>query len=282
MEVNTMNIKKGSLIMGITVILLVISPLNIISQKPDENKDIKDLNKVNPLSFEWPYDKHSGFLNYAQELLFNKDLGLKYLETAKEYYNKGYDKIAIYQANPDSSDAYIRNRYKMDATSPYGLGIFRDFRIAEYWLFKSLEIVKDNLKWDPQVNTNPEYDTLVENTFKNLIYIAVYNAKFHKALEYLNIYKDFNPDEKFINEWGSRIAGNIIILHKKYSYGFTGKQSFPYLKQKHRESLLELIKKHYPESTELQKELGERIYPEYIIFSSEPKPIETGKEETKN
>ena len=54
----------------------------------------------------------------------------------------------------------------------------------------------------------------------------------------------------------------------------------PYLKQKHREDLLELIKKHYPESAELQKELGERIYPEYIIFSSEKKIIETEKKET--
>ncbi len=64
-EVSIMNnIKKGSLIIGITVILLVISPLNIISQEPGKSKE--DLNKVNPLSFEWPYDKHSGFLNYSQ------------------------------------------------------------------------------------------------------------------------------------------------------------------------------------------------------------------------
>ena len=261
--------------------------MNIISQDKEKSKNIEDVNKVKPLSFGWPGDKHSGFLNYAQELHFNKDVGLHQLEIAKAHYNKGYDRIEIYQANPGVYDLYKRNRYEYDAISPYGLGVFRDFRTAEYWLFKSLKIIDDKLRWDPLINTNPEYNELVQNTFKNLLYITVYNARFHKALEYLDIYKQYNPDQKFIDEWGSRIAGNIILLHTKYKWVFTGKQTPPYLKQKHLETLLKLIEKHYPENAELQNELKKRVYREYHIFSQEKRDKtareveqEQGKEET--
>lgn len=268
-----------------TAIILILFPLAAFSQ---EKKTVtkKELNKVQPLNLGWPFDKHSGFLNYAQELVFNKDKGLEELEIIKEYYKNGFSKISNYQVNPDVYDRYMKDRYRWDADSILspmgtGFGVFNDFRIAEYWFLKALKAVDAYLKWDTQINSNPEYKEVLENSYKNLLYVTVYNGKFDLAMEYLNTYKAYAPDENFINEWRSRIMGNVVLLHEKYKWVFTGKQSPAYLKNKHNEFLQEMINKNYPQSPELKKELEERVYPEYIIFSSEQKPVEEKKEEPK-
>lgn len=275
-----MNMKKGVLGFGIIVLIAAFIPLDVLSQESKEAKPPWD--EVQSLTLGWPFDKHPGFINYAQELIFYREKSKEYLDKAKEYYYKGYDCIKRYQVRPEESDPYERDAYKFDAISPSGSGVFRDFILAEYWFNKSRGIVAHHIAWDPQINSNPEYQKMVENTYKNLIFVTVYKGQYDRALTYLNEYKYFQPDKRFIEEWEARIVGNRVVLHQKFDWVFTGEQSYQYLKDQHRKFLLDIINETYSGDPKLKEELETRIYPEYIIQSEEvPPPGSEGKKETK-
>ncbi|MBU1076195.1 MAG: hypothetical protein KKH98_02810, partial [Spirochaetes bacterium] len=55
----------------------------------------------------------------------------------------------------------------------------------------------------------------------------------------------------------------------RYDYAFSGVKSYSYLKEKHRELLINAIERKY--SGKLKDELIKRVYPEYYI--EEKKPI---------
>ena len=124
------------------------------------------------LTFDWPFDKHSGFINYAQELVFNKDIGREYLYKAQLLYKKGYDYMAKYQEDLTQYDLYKRTPYKIEVMSRYGQGVFYDFSLAESYFVKTRDIIARNIEWDPQVTATQEYKDLIKNTFKNLITVS--------------------------------------------------------------------------------------------------------------
>jgi len=279
-EDSNMYLKK-ILISGIIFLMLVIFPGIIFCQ--EGGGDVKPpWDDVQLLDLNWPFDKHSGFVNYAQELIFYPEKSKYWLDKAKEYYFKGYDSIKRYQVRPDVYDPYERDAYRIDAISPTGMGIFRDFIIAEYWFNKSREIVGHFIEWDPKINTDEEYQKMVENTYKNLVFVSIYKGQYDRALSYLQEYKYFNPEKKFIEEWEARIQGNRVLIHQKYDWIFTGEQSYQYLKNQHRKFLLDIIEETYSGDEKLKEQLQKRIYPEYLIQSKERRlPEEEEEKEEK-
>ncbi len=230
----------------------------------------KDNTEIAKINLEWPPDKYSGFANYAQELVFHKERGLYYLEKAKKYYKEGYNLIKFYIVKPDEYDFYKKNPYKTEMGTPTALSVAQDFADAEYYFTLSLNIVAHFVQWDPDLTQKPLYKNLVQNTFRNLIYVSTYNANFNKALKYVEEYKKFNPDDMdFVEEWEARILGNIVKVHEKYDWSFTGKLKAASLKKKHREMLMKIIDKKYGNNPTLKKELINRIYPEYTVIPTQ-------------
>lgn len=242
-------------------ILILLLPISIFAQEEKKGKS----GYVKSLDLKWPFDQPSGLNNYAQELVFNKDKGLYHLEIAKNYYDIGYGLMERYQIKEDEYDLYIKDPYRIEVFSPYGMGMRQHFTLAEYWFLKSFDIVARYIKWDEQITSKQEYKTLLKNTFNNLLYTSIYNGCFHRAYTYLDEYKSFSSDPDFIEEWESKILGNIVKLHKKYDFAFTGVQSYDYLKIKHRELLIKIIERRYANQPKLKKELINRVYPELII-----------------
>jgi len=270
---------KNILVVFLVIIFSFLGILLVRGQSSSESQPASPpWGEIKSLNLDWPFDKHSGFLNYAQELVFNKEKGMEYLDLAKQYYKKGYDAIKRYQKNPDVYDPYERDAYRFDAISPYGMGVFRDFILAEYWFAKAMEIVARKLEWDPNINTKEEYKNLVGNSFKNLIFVTVYKGQYERALAYLNEYKKFMPEKKFINEWEARILGNIVLLHKTYDWVYTGDQSYLFLKTKHRRFLMDVIDETYSSDPKLRDALKKRIYPEYFIFLPQSKKEESSQQ----
>jgi hypothetical protein len=264
-----MKFRNGIILLVISILVL---PMLISAQSTSKAADENELLKIKTVKMDWPFNQHSGFINYAQELIFNREMGKEYMKKAKRHYLKGYAAISNYEIVPDAYDPYVRDTFRVDAASPYGQGVYKDFITAEYWFLECLKIVARNIEWDPEINKLDEFKSMLENTFKNLIYVTAYKGNHVRVLEYLNEYKNFTADEDYINEWEARAMGNILLVHKKYDWVFTGKQSYRYLLDKHREYLLKVIDRKHGQDAELKNELIERIYPEFIIKSQE-KPI---------
>lgn len=253
---------------SVLCIIVLFIPVIIIAQ--DAKKD-----EIGSAKFDWPFDRPSGFHNFAQELIFDKEKGKFHLEVAKDYYSKGLKILKLYEQKPDEYDWYNRDPYFIEAISPYGAGMRYDIVTAEYWFAKTLHIVARTVYWDTQINNTEEYRTLVKNTFNNLLFTSIINGHFHKAYAYLKEYRKYPHDANFVDEWESRILGNIVKLHEKYEYAYVGIQSSQYLKKQHRELLIKIIEKRYSGQPELKKEMINRIYPEFVIHS------ETEKDEVK-
>ncbi len=253
----------------ISLFIIIFFSITTILVAADDSKksNNKEYNsQVSTVDLEWPVDIYPGFANYAQELVFHKERGLHYLEKAKKYYTEGYNIIKQYVVNPESHDPYLRNPYKVEVGSVSGLSVKQDFADAEYYFTLSLNIVAHYVQWDPDLTKQPLYKSLVQNSFRNLIYVCTYNGNFDKALKYVEEYKKFNPqDMDFVNEWEARILGNIVKLHEKYDWAFTGKLSALSLKKKHRDLLVKIINEKYKSNPQLRDELLNRIYPECVI-----------------
>ncbi|MDD5066150.1 MAG: hypothetical protein PHF84_03805 [bacterium] len=255
------------------IILLLLSFFTLTDYTLLKAEEIADPNaKIEPLNLEWPCDKPSGFHNYAQELVFYRDRSQYYLNLAKTYYNKGYSIMKYYQINNQIFDTYERDRYRYDAANRYSDGVREEFRLAEYWFDRTLDIIAHNIEWDPGVANNQEYKDLIQNTFKNLVYVTVYNGKYWQAVAYLDEYKKFNPDEKYVDEWEARIKGNIVKIHEEYSWGFTGRYSAAYLKKEHHELLKKVIDKRYSGDAKFKDELKNRVYPDQVIIQEQAPP----------
>jgi len=212
-------------------------------------------------------------------LVFHKERGEYYLEKAKKYYEEGYNLVKFYIVNPDEYDFYKRDPYKVETGLPTALSVAQDFADAEYYFTLALNIVAHYVQWDPDLTQKPLYKSLVQNTFRNLIYVSTYNANFDKALKYIDEYKKFNPDDMdFVDEWEARILGNIVKLHEKYDWVFTGKLKASSLKKKHREMLSKIIEKKYGNNPTLKKELLNRIYPECVVLPTQKNNQDANKQ----
>jgi hypothetical protein len=260
------------------IIILTISISFLYSQQAKETKSEQQVEKV---ELNWPFDKYSGFENYAQELVFYRDKGYEYLEQARKYYIEGYNLIKRYQLRPEIYDLYLRDPYRVEVGSPTDLSMRMDFALAEVYFTRALDISARYMDWDTKIKNEPLYKSLLENCFKNVIYTSVYNGNYYRALKYLNEYKKFQPDEKFINEWEARIMGNLVKLHEKYDWVFVGKYSAENMKREHRELLNRIIEKNYSNDPEFMKELKNRIYPEYVVVEEKEEKSEPAKEQGK-
>lgn len=249
----------------IIILFIIALPIIIIAQ--EEKKSEKEDDSIKALKFDWPFDRPSGHNNYAQELVFDTEKGDYHLNIAKKYYKLGYDCIKKYQKQDDAYDLYNRDSYRIDALSPFGLGIRHDFYTAEYWFLKTRDIVARYINWDARITEKEEYKKLVNNTFHNLLYTSVYNGHYHKAYSYLNEYKRFSPDQDYVEEWESRILGNIVKLHEKYEYAFTGSEAPRHLKNVHKDLLIKIIERRYANNPKLKQELIDRVYPEETLRS---------------
>ncbi|MBU1078367.1 MAG: hypothetical protein KKH98_13805, partial [Spirochaetes bacterium] len=178
--------------------ILFILPMALFAQEEKKTKDDPDV-----LYLDWPFDQESGFHNYAQELVFDKEKGNYHLNRAWEYYRKGIELVKPYEFHDDVYDWFQRDAYTIEVLSPYGRGMRMDFTIAEAWFLKALDIIAYYIEWDEQMSSKPEYKKLVKNTFNNLIYTSVFNGRFSQAYDYIQVYKNFNPDPDFIDEWES-------------------------------------------------------------------------------
>ncbi len=139
----------------------------------------------------------------------------------------------------------------------------------------------DKISWDPTLSNNAEYNELVQNTFKNMIYANVYLGNYWGGLYYLDEYKKFKPDENFVEEWEARLKGNIVKIHEKYDWSFTGKMSSAYLKKQHQEMLNKIIDRRYSGDAKLKEELKNRIYPEFVITPEQKTTEEQKSSESK-
>ncbi len=220
---------------------------------------------VSNMSLGWPFDRYSGFENYAQELIFNRDKGYEYLEQARKYYLEGYNLIKRYQINPEKYDPYERDPYKIESGSPTDLSMRQDFALAQVYFTRALDITARYIDWDNKINQEPLYKSLVENCYKNVIYTAVYNGNFNIAMNFLQEYKKHSPDENFVDEWNARIMGNLVKLHEKYSWAFVGKLSADNMKREHRKMLNDAIEKKYASDENIKTELEKRIYPDEVM-----------------
>lgn len=267
----------------LSVVLLLLGARVLAGQDAaDYDKDPLFQKGVVPPApvLEWPYEKPSGYRNYAQELIFNKTRGEYYLAQAKAYYLAGFNGLrvglgeeafgyfrkitglAFYEEDKSKYDLYERNHYKIEIMSPSGGAALNDFIEAEWYLTKTIQILFRYVEWDAEVATQPEYKLLLSNTYKCLVYCAVYVGNYRKALKYLEEFKKYNEDDLFIIEWEVRIYGMLVELAKKYDWVFVGPLSYESMKKKHREVLLKAIEFNYPGQSKTKEELKVRIYPE--------------------
>lgn len=237
--------------------------------------------EIPSVNLNWPFDKYSGFENYAQELVFYRDKGYEYLEAARKYYIEGYNLIKRYQLRPEIYDKYERDPYSIETGSPTDLSMRMDFALAEVYFSRALDLSARYIDWDPKIKNEPLYKSLIENCFKNAIFTSVYNGNYYTALKYINEYKKFSPDEKFVDEWEARIMGNLVKLHEKYDWVFVGKLSAQNMKREHRQLLNSIIEKRYSNEPELIKELKNRIYPEEVFVEETPKETQPAQQQSK-
>ncbi|MBN1898206.1 MAG: hypothetical protein JW827_05475 [Spirochaetes bacterium] len=243
----------------------------------------------------WPYERKPGFLNYAQELIFNKTKGEYYLKKAKAYYMAGlsglvtyfgpdelehffkHTGIKWYEPDPSKSDYYLRDPYMTEILTPTGGSVLYDFILSEWYFTKSLDILARYVEWDADVATRPLFKNLLNNTFKSLVYCSVYVGNYEKALGYLQEYKRFNPDKVFVLEWEARIFGMIVDVAKEWDWSFVGDKKAHAWMKKHRKALIKALDYHYPGDSKTKEEIKKRIYPELIIEQrlEEAKPVQS-------
>ncbi len=257
-------------------VLVIIMPGIIKSQQQKKSQE----EMLREITMPWPFDKPTGLRNYAQELVFNRQKGEEKLKEAEMYYNKGLALITNYLPHPEKYDIYERDPYRYDAISPYGLTMREDIAMAEHYFAKAYYIVSKYVEWDPTLTSKPFYKELMRKTFKNLVYAAVYNNNFWRALKYIEEYKKYDPESEFALEWEARIYGCLVEIHEKYDWAYTGKYKVDMIKRKHRALLKEIIDKKYgqKEPADFVRELKIRIYPEYVITT---KTVEEKKETKK-
>ncbi len=257
-------------------IVLIYSPL--LAQTNNSGKDKIPQAPV----LDWPYARPTGFRNYAQELIFDRNKGEQYLSKARAYYIAGYNGlrttlseeefdhykkiagISFYEPNLGQYDEYQRNPYKVEILLPTGPSALNDFVEAEWYFTKVLQLLAEYVQWDSEVSTQPLYKNLLSNTYKSLVYCAVYIGNYKKAIKYLDEFKKYSSDDIFIVEWEARIYGILVEIAKKYDWVFVGSLSYESLRRKHRDLLLQAIERNFPGESKTKEELKKRIYPDLV------------------
>lgn len=272
---------------SLIIILISLFSINTFAQKKVPDPNLLDENNREKVPaapvLDWPFERQTGFNNYAQELIFNPQRGEYYLEKARAYYYAGYQGIQTflgdedfgyfkkitgikwYEEDQSQADPYLRDPYKVERMTGSSPSIFQDFLDAQWYFTKAAEIIYDYIAWDKEISTKPAYKDLVNNTYKCLVYCNVYTGNYPKALEYLDQYKKFAVnDQMFLIEWEARIYGILVEVARKYDWAFVGNKSYEYLKKKHKELLAKAIEFHYSGESKNKDELKDRIYPELI------------------
>ncbi|MBU1078052.1 MAG: hypothetical protein KKH98_12215 [Spirochaetes bacterium] len=267
----------------LVMILLLAVSLNHAQEKAEDSKLVSEQEVPEAPLLEWPIHGHTGYGNYAQELIFNRKKPIEFMIVAWAYYMAGYNGvkaylgddrfdsfrkvmgIKIYEDKPDIYDKYIRNPYQVEIFTMTSGSLLSDFIESEWYFTRALEILRDKVQWDPQVTNKEIYKDLVRNIYRSLTYCSLYIGNYRKALKYLMEYKKFGIDAMFVSEWESRIWGVLVAIAKKYDWVFVGKMSYDYMKKEHKKILLEAINMYYPGESVLKEELKKRIYPELHI-----------------
>ncbi len=265
--------------------LIMLTGDNYAQDKAADSRLITEQKVPEAPLLDWPLDKPRGFRNYAQELIFNKKMPYEFLHIAWAYYMSGYNGIRTYmgderfdsfrqiigikryEVKQDEYDKYLRDAYKTEIFTITGGSVVHDFVQAEWYFTKSLQILRDKVKWDPQITNKEIYKDLVKNIYRSMVYCALYIGNYKKSLKYLIEYKKYGTDTLFIMEWEARIFGVLVDIAEKYDWVFVGKMSFDYMKKEHRKLLLKAIDMHYPGESVLKQELRKRIYPDLVIES---------------
>jgi len=224
---------------------------------------------VPTVKLEWPFDKPNGFENYAQELTFTNK-GPMYLKEAINLYMQGYEIVKRYQIDDKAADPYKNNPYKVEALSPYNLGMRKDFVDSANFFERTMDIIRTYLIWDEDITAKPVYKSLYENTYKNIIYCCVYNGDIFRAYENIEEYKKTNPDDKFVLEWRARILGAITQRMEKYSWVYTGSMSVEEWRLKFKSAVEEALEKNYPAGSKKKEEIKKRIFPKYNVLTEVP------------
>lgn len=266
----------------IIFLILFLFPISLLGQTNQMSKDKVPSAPV----LDWPYARPNGFRNYAQELIFNRNKGEYYLEKAKAYYMAGYNGmrttlnesefehykricgLSFYEPRPEKYNEYDRDPYRVEILTPTGDSALNDFVEAEWYFTKALGILGEYVQWDSEVATQPIYKNILYNTYKSLVYCAVYVGNYKKAIRYLDEFKKYSSDDMFIIEWEARIYGILVEIAKKYDWVFVGPLSYDALRKKHREILIKAIDRNFPGESKTKEELKKRIYPDLTYEES--------------
>ncbi|MBN1898449.1 MAG: hypothetical protein JW827_06700 [Spirochaetes bacterium] len=265
----------------IMLILLLLSVATLGAQQSEKKTQEGNLPQI---SLDWPFDRYTGFANYAQELVFYRDMGLKYLAEAKKEYRTGFSLIERYQKNPESYDPYLRKAYETEVGSPTDISMRKDFRLAQAHFNKALDISARYMNWDPKIYNNPEYEDLIKNCYKNMVFTAVYNGDYYIAMNFITEYKTIFKDKyekEFVAEWEARIMGSLVKLHEAYAWNFVGRQSADQLKRDHKKMLDRIIDERYSSEPKMAEEIKTRMYPPDVLIEVTTKDTEEKSTPTK-
>ena len=211
------------------------------------------------LDLKWPPDMRLETQNYGLELLFDPNVGQKYLAKARNYYKQGYDLIQMYEGVPDSPDPFTRDPYAVYSKEMWNTAYRNDFSWAYNYFAKAYDIFTHKLQWDGTVKKTSAYKVLLQNTLKNMILTSVYAQNYYLANDYLDLYVKLYPDERdFGLKWKIKIVAYIIQRQEQFSIGFSGAMSVEAWRQRFKKYIEEAIK-NFPGDEETKQFIRDTV-----------------------